>query len=159
MAIVIQKGSEFKLEWVVRTPIGGGAFSQVNTPLAETILTNDASLSTGIIETSDKGSNRFREYLPMGGLRSLDFSVSGFFSETTTRAEVNIVNEFIQAAYSGKLVKLILVGKLRNRGSFWDGNFIIENFEQTGGVDSAHEFSCTIKSSGTFTYTYRRPSS
>lgn len=105
------------------------------------VSTEDSlSCEIGEIDITDKGSNGFRTLLS-GGIKSISLSTSGYTDG----------DDFFTRYNTGGLQ---LIQVLWGNGATLEGYFEIGSYERTGSNDnSAVEFSASLRSSGTYTFT------
>jgi TP901-1 family phage major tail protein len=121
--------------------IGDGA-----TP-TETFTTLAGQKVTGLtvngtpVDVSDK-SNDWRVLLEGAALKSFTMNVSGVFKDTADIAR------FEQNAISQLLNNYQIIDQ---DGSIWEGAFLVTNYQKTGEIGGAVEFTATLESSGEIT--------
>jgi TP901-1 family phage major tail protein len=89
------------------------------------------------------GSDKARDLLEGGGIRSMSISASGVFTDSTSE---NLIRGF---AFSGVLNPYVLVF---GDGSTLNGSFLITSFEKAGEYNGEETYSLSLESSNTITW-------
>ena len=90
------------------------------------------------------GNDKARDLLQGGGVRSMSFTGSGVFTDSSTE---NILRGF---AFDGAIQNYDLVF---SDGSKISGAFLITSYERAGEFNGEETYSVTLESSNTITYT------
>ncbi|MGE4043314.1 MAG: phage tail tube protein [Acetobacteraceae bacterium] len=106
--------------------------------------TDSLTLNNGTIDITNKDTNDFRRLLADAGVRSMDLSVTGIFTDTAS--ENAIITAADERSIDNYKIELTGVG-------IWQGAFIISSFQINGSHDGVVEYSASFQSSGDFTFT------
>lgn len=101
------------------------------------------SINNEAIDVTDKDVMPWRELLE-GGIRSLDATLEGIVSDSSTLATLR------SAVMTGQIRHCKIVSAL---GDTWTGKFQIQTCERTGPHDKEETYSIKLASSGVITYT------
>lgn len=130
-----QKGLNFLLK--------EGAVAGSPTTLAGMRATS-FTINNEIVDVTTKDSSNARTLLAAAGVTSLTISASGLFTDAT-------VEETVRGyAFAGSANTFHLV--FENTDTL-EASFVISSYERSGEYNGAEEYSITLESSGTLTYT------
>lgn len=132
-----EKGRVFVLK------IGDGASSETFTDLAGARSTS-LTINGEMVDITNKGSAGYRELLEDGGVSSMSISQSGVFFDSADEV-------LLQTA--AKDMTLNNYELLYESGDKWSGAFQVTSYENGGEHNDAVTYSCTLESSGVFTFT------
>ncbi len=122
--------------------IGDGGSPEAFTTIVA-FRSNSLRINGQLVDTTTKDSTGWRELLSGGGIRSMSMSGSGVFKDAANEESLRSV-AFSQALRSFQML---------SGAHVFQGSFQVLNYERTGEVDGAEEFSCTFESSGVVSYT------
>jgi len=106
--------------------------------------TNGMTINGEAVDITDKDSDGWRELLDGGGIRNMSFTGSGAFKDGLEE-EVLRSRAFVQSIDNYQM--------RTTGGHIFEGPFQVVTYERTGEVNGAEEFSTTMESAGTITYT------
>ena len=118
---------------------GSGSYSTV-----AGLQTTNMTLNNALVPITNKGSSHFRELLQDGGEQSISIGIAGVFLDSAAEETVR------GFAFSNLIKNYRLTFP---NGDTLIGGFQIANYERSGDNDAEERFSCTLESSGTFTFT------
>ena len=105
---------------------------------------NGMTVDNSPVDITDMASGGFRSLGDFSGMRSMDLSISGVWSDKVLRglalgadSALNLSDATLDFADGGSIA----------------GNFFLASYEETGEHDGAVTFTASLQSSGTFTYT------
>ena len=98
------------------------------------------STASGEVETTNMGSNRWRELLNNAGTVTVSLSGSGVFNTSTTLTQV------ASDVLTGALREFQLVDA--DSGQVWTGMFKVTSWERTGEHDGMQAYSLSLSNSG-----------
>ncbi|MBN9517456.1 phage major tail protein, TP901-1 family [bacterium] len=108
------------------------------------LKTTGFKMNTQPVDISTKDTNGWRELLEDGSLKSVTISGNGIFKDSAT-------DEAIRAAvFSGSISTFTLVFP---NGDTIEGQFLVTNYERTGGHEGPEEYTLALESSGEPTFT------
>lgn len=132
------KGRELRIK--VRTSTGPDVFAVVGG-----IRTESMTINSETVDVTDKDGNGWRELLEGAGITSMSLKGSGVVSDNA------IFTDKIMVA---KMADTHLYLKIESGlGDVWVGNFAIPSVERSGEYNKEENFSITLESAGTITYT------
>ena len=132
------KGRELRIK--VRTSTGPDVFAVVGG-----IRTESMTINSETVDVTDKDGNGWRELLEGAGITSMSLKGSGVVSDNA------VFTDHIMVA---KMENTHLVLKIESGlGDVWQGTFAIPSVERSGEYNKEENFSITLESAGTITYT------
>ncbi len=132
------KGRELRIK--VRTSTGPDVFAVVGG-----IRTESMTINSETVDVTDKDGNGWRELLEGAGITSMSLKGSGVVSDNA------VFTDHIMVA---KMANTHLVLKIESGlGDVWQGTFAIPSVERSGEYNKEENFSITLESAGTITYT------
>ncbi len=130
------KGKDFLVK------VGDGAGPEVFTTIAASRSVS-FSVSNETVDVTDSDGAPWRELLDAAGVRSVEISVEGLFSSSTTydtmrtKCLANTTSNY--RIYQGD-------------GGYWYGAFQVVSLEESGEYNNAQAYSMKLSSSGTIAY-------
>lgn len=109
------------------------------------VVTKDFSISNTALEVTDDQSSGYRELLAKGGLKSLDLSVSGPVKN------YELVNTMFQSTQMVQVVVDLGDGSTTESNLTFDA--LITEITFGGDANEVNEYSATLQSSGTISWT------
>ena len=106
--------------------------------------TNSISVDNSPVDISDIAGAGFRKIAGFAGNRKLDISVNGVWTD-------KVMRDLALGADSGLLLTDITLDFAD--GGDIEGDFYLASYEETGAHDGAVTFTCSLQSSGAWTYT------
>lgn len=103
---------------------------------------NGITVDNSPVDITSIGDDGFRTLADFAGMRTLDISISGVWSDSVVRDE----------ALGSTLLLTDITIDFADGGDI-AGDFYIANYEETGAHDGAVTFTATLQSSGEWTYT------
>lgn len=132
------KGRELRIK--VRTSTGPDVFAVVGG-----IRTESMTINSETVDVTDKDGNGWRELLQGAGITSMSLKGSGVVSDNAV---------FTDKIMVAKMADTHLVLKIESGlGDVWQGTFAIPSVERSGEYNKEENFSITLESAGTITYT------
>jgi TP901-1 family phage major tail protein len=95
------------------------------------------------VDVTDKGDVPWRQLLQCG-IRSMELSASGIFSDAAALASI------MADVTAGNIVQFQIIS---GRGDKFVGLFLVASVERNGEYNGAEQYSLTLASAGTVTYT------
>lgn len=118
---------------------GGGTYTTIAN------LTNvSVAINNSVVDITNKSSGGWAEKLEDAGTKNVDISVSGVYTETTQQ-DLLITNIQSNQNYGCQIT-------YGASDSTITGDFMISNFNITGGFDDAQTFDASLTSTGTITF-------
>lgn len=121
--------------------VGNGASPEVFTTIGAAKVTS-MRLNGQLVDTTTVDNNGWRELLEGGAVRSVSISLSGIVKDSAAEATLQ-TNAFAQTIDNYKITT--------GAGDTFTGAFQITQYERSGEVNGAEEFSATLESSSTIT--------
>jgi TP901-1 family phage major tail protein len=106
------------------------------------IRTKTVSINNEPVDITTDDDNGFRTMLQDPGTKSLDMTVEGIIKDATLLTVAMSSTDILE----GFLILFPTIGTL-------SGDFVVTAFEIGAPYNEAATFSCTLQSSGTFTFT------
>lgn len=132
------KGRDLRIK--VRTSTGPDVFTVVGGARSDGITINNET-----VDVTDKDGAGWRELLQGAGITSMSLKGSGVVSDNA------VFTDHIMVA---KMANTHLVLKIESGlGDVWHGTFAIPSVERSGEYNKEENFSITLESAGTITYT------
>ena len=123
----------------IEEPAASGTYVSISA-LRDTTI----SLSSEPIDVTDRSSGSDTQLLSEAGTRSVSVTGGGQFSDETVIATLE------EAARNGKVINArVLSGHNDN----YTGPFYVTTFERTGSYNGVEEYTISLQSSATITYT------
>ena len=126
------------LDMLWKIDVGGGSFTTVGGQTSTGI-----TIGNEMIDTTDKGSNEWRDLLDGAGQKSVSISASGVLDDAAP----------IDTIRAALLAGTILDQQLVEGTGTWEGAFKITSFEITGETNDKQTYSVSLESSGAITFT------
>lgn len=98
-----------------------------------------------LVDITNKDSNGFRTLLEDAGTKSISISIEGIVDNST-------VFESLQSNANTGAISTYAITGLADSDTL-EGNFLLANFEASGAYNGEQTFTCTLESSGAWTYT------
>lgn len=95
------------------------------------------------VDVTDKGDVPWRQLLQCG-IRSMELSASGIFTSDVSLGDI------MSDVTSGSIVQFKIIS---GRGDTFVGMFLVASCERNGEYNGAEQYSLTLASAGTVTYT------
>jgi predicted secreted protein len=102
---------------------------------------NGITIDNSPVDITSISDNGYRTLASFAGMRAIDISVSGVWSDNIVRA--------VAVGASPLLTDITIEFA---DGASISGNFYLANYEETGAHDGAVTFSSSLQSSGAWTY-------
>lgn len=102
------------------------------------------TLNNELVDITNKSSNGYRTFLEGAGTKSIDITVSGVI---TSDAGFETLQGYALAD------SINAMAMQWADGDTLEGSFAIENFQVSGSYNNEQNFSMTLKSSGSWTFT------
>lgn len=134
-----QKGRDLLLK--VEDSPGGGAFTTI-----AGLRTNTLTINNEAVDITTKDSSGKRELLEGAGVNSLSVSGEGVADDDAALELVRV------AANANTHLNFQLVDPATTNGGTYEGEFMIESFEQTGEYNGAVTFTITLQSAAAITF-------
>lgn len=110
--------------------------------------TTDGNFAREAVDGTHKGSNSFRDLVPDAGIKSLDLSIEGVFSDDSTQRQL------LTDLLGGTLEDYRLVDISSSGVSqAYEGTFQVVSYDLGGAYNDAQTFSASLQSSGAVTVT------
>lgn len=103
----------------------------------------DISLSAGLIEDTANSNRNFAVYLPEVDVRSVSIDFKGIAKDRMLR-KLRLTDSYLLQNVTFEF----------GNGDTITGNFVMGDYSESGGYKDAIQFSCSLKSSGTYSYTF-----
>lgn len=107
------------------------------------VRTKTVTMAGSPVDVTTDDDSGYRTLLATAGNVALDLSVDGVTKDDTLRA----------AALTNTTLELTDISIEYPDGDTITGTFFLTNWEESGSQDGATEFSCSMQSSGAWTYT------
>lgn len=135
-----QKGRELLLK--VEDSPAAGTFTTVGG-----LRTNTFTINNEAVEITTKDSLGKRRLLEGAGVNSISISGEGVAQDDTPLSLV------LAAAQDNTHLNFQLIDPATTNGGTYEGEFMIESFEQTGEYNGAVNFTITLQSAGVISFT------
>jgi len=140
--MAVQKGSSFLLkDNSTGTPATIGGLRSTSMSINGEMIDVTTKDSNAFVSS---GSDKARDLLEGGGIRSMSISASGVFTDSSTE---NILRGF---AFDGQIKNYDLIF---GDGSSVKGAFLITSYERAGEYNGEETYSVSLESHNTITYT------
>jgi len=107
--------------------------------------TNSITVDNSPVDISDIAGAGCRKLGDFAGNRKMDMSLSGIWTDTVMR-------DVALGSTQSSLLMTDITLDFADGGNI-SGNFFLANYEETGSHDGAVTFTCSLQSSGAWTYT------
>lgn len=106
------------------------------------VRTRSMTLGNEVVDITSDDDNGFRTMLAEPGTKTLDLTVEGVFKDATMLTVAMSASDILDA-FS---ILFPSIGTI-------SGDFVVTSFEAGAAYNEAGTFSCSLQSSGTFTFT------
>lgn len=106
------------------------------------VRTRSMTLGNEVVDITSDDDNGFRTMLADPGTKTLDLTVEGVFKDATMLTIAMSASDILEA-FS---ILFPSIGTIA-------GDFVVTSFEAGAAYNEAGTFSCSLQSSGTFTFT------
>lgn len=106
------------------------------------VRTRSMTLGNEVVDITSDDDNGFRTMLAEPGNKTLDLTVEGVFKDATMLTVAMSTSDILEA-FS---ILFPTIGTIA-------GDFVVTSFEAGAAYNEAGTFSCSLQSSGTFTFT------
>ena len=106
------------------------------------VRTRSMTLGNEVVDITSDDDNGFRTMLSEPGNKTLDLTVEGVFKDSTMLTVAMSTSDILEA-FS---ILFPTIGTIA-------GDFVVTSFEAGAAYNEAGTFSCSLQSSGTFTFT------
>ena len=106
------------------------------------VRTRSMTLGNEVVDITSDDDNGFRTMLAEPGNKTLDLTVEGVFKDATMLTVAMSTSDILEA-FS---ILFPTIGTIA-------GDFVVTSFESGAAYNEAGTFSCSLQSSGTFTFT------
>lgn len=106
------------------------------------VRTRSMTLGNEVVDITSDDDNGFRTMLSEPGNKTLDLTVEGVFKDATMLTVAMSTSDILEA-FS---ILFPTIGTIA-------GDFVVTSFEAGAAYNEAGTFSCSLQSSGTFTFT------
>lgn len=106
------------------------------------VRTRSMTLGNEVVDITSDDDNGFRTLLAEPGNKTLDLTVEGVFKDATMLTVAMSTSDILEA-FS---ILFPTIGTIA-------GDFVVTSFEAGAAYNEAGTFSCSLQSSGTFTFT------
>lgn len=103
------------------------------------------TLNNEQVDITNKSSSGYRTLLAGAGTKAIEITISGVVTNDTGY-------ETLQGYAFANSINAMAIGGIGD-GDTIEGSFAISNFSNNGEYNGAQEFSCTLMSSGSWTFT------
>lgn len=122
--------------------VGRKALFKKGTTTVAAVRTRSMTLGNEVVDITSDDDNGFRTMLAEPGNKTLDLTVEGVFKDATMLTVAMSTSDILEA-FS---ILFPTIGTIA-------GDFVVTSFEAGAAYNEAGTFSCSLQSSGTFTFT------
>ncbi len=122
--------------------VGRKALFKKGTTTVAAVRTRSMTLGNEVVDITSDDDNGFRTMLAEPGNKTLDLTVEGVFKDATMLTVAMSASDILEA-FS---ILFPTIGTIA-------GDFVVTSFEAGAAYNEAGTFSCSLQSSGTFTFT------
>ena len=122
--------------------VGRKALFKKGATTVAAVRTRSMTLGNEVVDITSDDDNGFRTMLAEPGNKTLDLTVEGVFKDATMLTVAMSASDILEA-FS---ILFPTIGTIA-------GDFVVTSFEAGAAYNEAGTFSCSLQSSGTFTFT------